>query len=207
MNVCGTKDGGHRNEPENCLERRIREVFHNRNVRRIPWTSDLTRAAVLIPLLKRDGAYHVLFTRRSDTVRHHKGEISFPGGAHDRTDRDLLSTALREAEEEIGVKAEDVEVLGCLDEVVTMSDFLVSPYVGMIPYPYAFMISPEEIAELIILPLRCFFKYNAAEDYRTYGQKTGKVYVYECGEYVVWGATAKILSGLVDLLCRDGAIR
>ena len=195
-----------RNETEG-LERRIRQIFYNRNIRRLPPTSELTRAAVLIPLLKKDSAYHVLFTKRSDRVSHHKGEVSFPGGVHDDSDRDLLYTALREADEEIGLKAEDVEVLGCLDEVITMSDFLVSPYVGVIPYPYPFVASPDEIAELIILPLRCFLKDNATEAYRTYERKSGKVYVYECGEHVIWGATAKILREFLDRLCQDGITR
>ena len=207
MDMCDTNEGRKRDEGENWLERRIHRVFHNRNVRRIPRTSALTRAAVLIPLLKKDDAYHVLFTKRSDMVSHHKGEISFPGGVRDDSDRDLLYTALREADEEIGLKPDDVEVLGCLDEVITMSDFLVSPYVGMIPYPYPFVASPDEIAELIILPLQCFLKDNAIEDCRTYQQKRGKVYVYECGEYVIWGATAKILREFLDLLCQDGVTR
>jgi 8-oxo-dGTP pyrophosphatase MutT (NUDIX family) len=161
----------------------------------------LARAGVLLPLFCRDGSYHCLFTRRTDRVRHHKGEISFPGGVYDTSDKDLAATALREAHEEVGIKPQDVELLGALDEVMTMTDFVVSPFVGLIPYPYPFVPSHEEIEEIIILPLAGFLKEGAlSEEDWTYQEKTAKVYTYRCGGYVIWGATAKILRQFLKLI-------
>jgi 8-oxo-dGTP pyrophosphatase MutT (NUDIX family) len=166
-----------------------------------PMASALARAGVLLPLFCKDGSYHCLFTRRTDRVRHHKGEISFPGGVYDTSDKDLAATALREAHEEIGLKPKDVEILGALDEVVTMTDFVVSPFVGLIPYPYPFVPSPEEIEEMIILPLAGFLKEGVlSEEDWTYQEKTAKVYTYHCGGHIIWGATAKILRQFLALI-------
>jgi 8-oxo-dGTP pyrophosphatase MutT (NUDIX family) len=163
--------------------------------------STLIRAAVLLPLFCKDGLYHCLFTRRTDKVKRHKGEISFPGGIYDQSDKDLKATALREAQEEIGVNPQDVQLLGGLDEVMTMTDFVVSPFVGLIPFPYPFVLSSEEIAEIIILPLSGFLKQGVlTEEDWTYQDGTAKVYTYHCGRHVIWGATAKILRQFLSLI-------
>jgi 8-oxo-dGTP pyrophosphatase MutT (NUDIX family) len=163
--------------------------------------SVLVRAGVLLPLFCKDGSYHILFTRRTDKVKRHKGEISFPGGIYDAADRDLSATALREAHEEIGLKPRDVELLGELDEVMTLTDFIVSPFVGLIPFPYPFIPSAEEIAEIIILPLFGFLKEGVlSEEDWAYGEKTAKVHTYYCGGHVIWGATAKILRQFLELI-------
>ena len=180
---------------------KIKEILAHREVKRLPVGVDHTRAAVLVPLFTKDGSCHILFTKRSDKVRYHKGEISFPGGNHDATDKDLLATALREAHEEIGLKPQDVSLLGGLDEMMTMTDFIVSPFVGLIPYPYTFVPSPDEIDEIIILPLTAFLTPGVlSEDYRTYNERTEKVSIYKSGKHVVWGATAKILRQFLELI-------
>ncbi|OGP53449.1 MAG: hypothetical protein A2Y65_07090 [Deltaproteobacteria bacterium RBG_13_52_11] len=187
------------------LIQRIKETLANREIKRVSAGPGLTRAGVLIPVFCKDGSYHCLFTRRTNRVKRHKGEISFPGGIYDASDKDIVATALREAHEEIGVKPRDVELLGALDEIMTMSGFIVSPVVGFIPYPYPFVPSPEEIEEIIILPLAGFFKEGVlSEEYRTYQDKTEKVSIYQSGGYVIWGATAKILRQFLELIPAGG---
>jgi 8-oxo-dGTP pyrophosphatase MutT (NUDIX family) len=194
---------------------KIKEILAHREIKRVPAGPDLmaygpspTRAGVLIPLFCKDGSYHCLFTRRTNTVKRHKGEISFPGGIYDATDADMVATALREAHEEIGLQPQDVELLGALDEIMTMSHFIISPFVGLIPYPYSFIPSHEEIDEIIILPLAGFLKEGVlSEEYRTYQGRTEKVTLYHSGGYVIWGATAKILQQFVDLIAAGGIIK
>jgi 8-oxo-dGTP pyrophosphatase MutT (NUDIX family) len=183
------------------LALKIKEILAHREVKQLAVGPGHTRAAVLVPLFTKDGSCHILFTKRSDKVRYHKGEISFPGGNHDDTDEDLLATALREAHEEIGLRPQDVSLLGALDEMTTMTDFIVSPFVGLIPYPYTFVPSADEIDEIIILPLAGFLTTGVlSEDYRTYNGRTEKVSVYKSGKHIIWGATAQILRQFLELI-------
>ncbi len=162
------------------------------------------RAAVLIPLFKKDGEYHILFTRRTDTVRHHKGQISFPGGRQDPGE-ELLATALREAREEMGIAEKDVQVLGELDDICTAtSDFCVSPFVGLIPYPYPFQVSPDEIAEVLEVSLSALLNgLGFREELFERNGELFPVYYYEHDGHTVWGATATILKQLLELLPED----
>jgi 8-oxo-dGTP pyrophosphatase MutT (NUDIX family) len=134
-----------------------------------------------------------VLTRRTDDVEHHKGETSFPGGAFDPEDGDMLTTALRETEEEIGVRPEDVEVLGQLDDIVTITGFLVSPFVGVLRrWPYPFAASAEEVAELD--------ERNLERGARHYGDRWLPFLSYNYGNYRIWGATARIFKGFFDNL-------
>ncbi|MCX5915393.1 MAG: CoA pyrophosphatase [Deltaproteobacteria bacterium] len=164
----------------------------------------LVRAAVLIPLFKKNGEYHVLLTRRTDKVRHHKGQISFPGGRQDQGE-DLLATALREAKEEMGIEEKDVHILGELDDMCTVaSDFCISPFVGLIPYPYPFKISRHEIEEIIEVPLSVFLdETKFREELRSRDGEPVLVYFYQHDEHTIWGATARILKQLMDLISSE----
>ena len=165
--------------------------------------SDLMPAAVLLLLYAKEGAYHVLLNKRSELVEHHKGEISFPGGARDPEDRDFLDTALRETEEEMGVSRGDVTILGELDDIVTRSNFGVRVFVGTIPYPYPFKPSQDEIAEVLEVPLSVLQDpANLRQDARWVDNQLTTSYAYACGEHLVFGATATILEQFLDLLGR-----
>lgn len=163
----------------------------------------LARAAVLLPLYEKDGALHVLFTRRSELVEHHKGQISFPGGAFDHEDEDLRRTATRETWEEIGVAEDHLELIGQLDEMITVSNFLVRPFVGRItqPGPYPFSHSEIEVAEILEVPLSHLQDAeNVVAEYRNYQGRAVLVHSYVWREHIIWGATARILKQFLDLI-------
>ena len=161
----------------------------------------LMPAAVLVALYPKDGEYCVLLNKRSELVEHHKGEISFPGGARDPEDRDFLDTALREAEEEMGIRPPDVTILGELDDAVTRSGFAVRVFVGEIPHSYPFAPSDLEIAEVLEVPIRnLYIPANIRWETRWNGAGLTTVYSYVHEEHVIFGATAKIVQQFLDVM-------
>ena len=161
----------------------------------------LTPAAVLLTLYPKDGQYCILLHKRSEQVEYHKGEISFPGGTQDKEDRDPLDTALREAEEEMGIRREDVTILGELDEVATNSGFLVRVYVGTIDYPYPFKPSNLEIAEVLEVPIAVLQDpANLRVESRWEQGQLTTTYAYAYNQHVIFGATARILQQFLELL-------
>lgn len=178
----------------------IRTLLSSRK-RRVIEHPPFSHAAVLVPLFKKGDGCHLLFTKRSDQVKYHKGEISFPGGVVDEEDLELVNTALREAHEEIGLEKHDVEIIGILDDIVTVTQFIVTPIVGLFPYPYPFKVSEVEIAELIEVPLSSLLHkecFSQKEILR--GEQEEVVYAYQYGEHTIWGATARILKQFLDLI-------
>lgn len=149
-------------------------------------------AAVLLPLMRFDDQWHVLFTRRTDRVESHKGQVSFPGGACDEGETTPEQTALREAEEEIGVNPADVQVIGRLSRLITISNFRVSPIVGVIPFPYAFKIAGVEVARVFTIPLLWLANRNNYWEF-PFGNSDRSLIAYHPydGE-LLWGATARM---------------
>jgi 8-oxo-dGTP pyrophosphatase MutT (NUDIX family) len=179
-------------ELEDILSRRERRPIEN---------PAYVRAAVVVPLFNKEGSCHLLFTRRTQEVKHHKGQISFPGGAFDEGDGNLKKTALRETFEEIGLIENEVQIIGILDDIVTTTNFIVTPFVGYFSYPYPFRLSQREIDELIEVPLSvlldpgCFSEREIVD-----GGLKRVVYNYQCGPHSIWGATALILKQFLALI-------
>ncbi len=159
---------------------------------------DLVPAGVLVPLFFKDRAAHLLFTQRTFTVKDHRGQISFPGGVRHQSDPDLRATALRETQEEIGLDPQEVEVLGGLEPVATITGYRITPFVGLIPHPYDFHPSPQEVKRLLLLPLEGFYR---SERWSTgvyhYGGRATGVYYWRANQEVIWGATAQVLLNLL----------
>jgi len=157
------------------------------------------RAGVLVPLFVREGMLWVVFTRRTDTVAHHRGQISFPGGAEEPGDEDLSQTALRETEEELGVRPDDVKLLGKLSPMVTVTDFYVEPYVAAIPQPYVFTPAESEIAEVVEAPIGALTD-PAIKETKLLPDREEPVLFYHYRDQVIWGATARMLAELLEAL-------
>ena len=184
------------------LKKDIKRILAQREKKVVIFSNKpLHPAAVLIPIYKKDGEYHVLLTKRTEELEYHKGQICFPGGSHHEEDVSLQDTALREAYEEVGIQPEDVEILGELDSMGTLtSNFLITPFVGIIPYPYEFTVSRHEIEELVEVPLSALADdSNYWEEIRSAEGVTGKASFFKYKDKVIWGATARILKQLVDL--------
>lgn len=161
--------------------------------------SDGRPAAVLIGLCELRGDPHVLLTRRSEQLRTHRGQYAFPGGARDPDDRSAEDTALREAFEEVGLRREDVTVLGALDDTLTISHFVVTPVVGWFRAPYVYTASEREVALVVELPLGAFVAGPEHHSLVVDGISRSAP-GYRVGEHLVWGATARMMTDLVTVL-------
>ena len=161
-----------------------------------------TVAAVLVPLLAVDGEPSLLFTRRSNLLPHHQGQIAFPGGGHDPEDPDLAATALREAQEEIGLDPADVRLLGPLDDLETVATrFVITPFVGVAPHPYDFRPSPDEVDLIFTVPLGRLEAPDALRrELWDFGGRKVPIDVYAVDGHVIWGATQRITQNLLAVL-------
>jgi 8-oxo-dGTP pyrophosphatase MutT (NUDIX family) len=177
----------------------IRNKLADRTLQGVAPQAEHRRAGVLVPLYVREKELWLLFTKRSDKVLTHRGQVSFPGGAHETGDRDLKDTALRETEEELGLERKQIVLLGRLSPIVTVTNFYVEPYVAAIPYPAELKPSADEIEELWDIPISALMAPTAVEE-RMFEGRERPVLFYHYGQKTVWGATAQILSELLDAL-------
>ncbi|MEA2256592.1 MAG: hypothetical protein QOG35_2637 [Solirubrobacteraceae bacterium] len=160
-------------------------------------------AAVLVPLYVAGGELHAVFTRRREDLRRHPGEISFPGGRQDDDETDLRLTALREAEEEIGLPARAVELVGALQPTPTIAtNYAIYPFVGLIEPGQRWLLSANEVAEVLELPLRALRDGYRRQRLMRRGVPF-RTDVYVVGEDVIWGATARIVGDLLDRIPPD----
>ena len=183
------------------IKEQIKQALHNYQKKQLN-DEELKPSAVLVPIFSKEGEYHILFIKRSEQVDFHKGQSAFPGGNREPGDSELLQTALREAKEEIGLEAKDVEIVGELDDFTTLtSGYLISPFVAFIPYPYPFQLDSREVEELFSVPLSALMnESNFRQDYYPTGDKAGPGYAYEYEGRIIWGATARIVKQFMELL-------
>lgn len=168
-----------------------------------PLPPGLRPAGVLVPLRAVGGEIAVVLARRTERVPRHKGQICFPGGSRDAGDRDLFATALRESEEELGIRAADVRLLGAMEPVPTVTGFIIQPFIARIPGDARFLLDEFEIAEVFDVPLAVFTdlsQYRAAET--TFLGKPYRVYFLDYDHHTIWGATARILHNLAEIALR-----
>lgn len=173
------------------------------NKRRTIDKANLIPAAVIMLIMNKNGIPHVLLTKRTSNVATHRGEVSFPGGKCDDDDKDVLATALRETEEEVGIPARDIILLGEFDEYFSIWGFHVSTFVGAIPHPYSYMPNRMEIEACIEAPLELFYeeKYYKTETYHFQGRDV-PVYYYHFNGFEIWGLTARILTDFSRIILK-----
>ena len=156
-------------------------------------------AAVLVPIQERaDGDYLVL-TQRAEMLNSHSGQVAFPGGRVDPSDRGAVETALRESQEEIGIDPRDVRVLGELDQVRAAASYLVTPVVGLIPFPYEFRLNASETAAVFSVPIAALLDQSILTIDQRFGSEWGPIYHFHYQQWDIWGATARIIKQFLEL--------
>jgi len=190
-----------------AMKQRLRQALSLRQKRHVVDASRVS-AAVLLPIYYKQGQYYILFTKRTERVKEHKGQISFPGGAFQEGDETLINTALRECAEEIGLMAEGVEVVGELDDTVTeTSSYIISPFVGLILWPYQFKVDGWETEEIIEVPISALMekdclRQETEQETEIVGGQAVASYFYHYQGRVIWGATARILHQFLDIFAQ-----
>jgi 8-oxo-dGTP pyrophosphatase MutT (NUDIX family) len=161
------------------------------------------RACVLVPFVKQGETWKILFSRRSEALTAHKGQIAFPGGGVEAGES-LSDAAIREAEEEVGIPAERVELIGRLDDVVTNSGFLVAPFVGVINGPIDYILQETEVSEVFEVPVEALLRPDKPEvRYVPFRNRRYPAYFYPYEGHEIWGLTGRMLKAMLDLVWRS----
>lgn len=167
--------------------------------------AELRAAAVLVPLVDRDGVLSVLLTQRTEDMPSHAGQIAFPGGRRQVEDPSLVITALRETEEEVGIDRSFVEVVGPIDTYVTRTGYAVTPIIGFVRPAFTLKPDPREVADIFEVPLDFFLDpANHHVHSRTWQGRERRYYAMPYGERYVWGATAGMIKNLYHILAEGG---
>jgi 8-oxo-dGTP pyrophosphatase MutT (NUDIX family) len=156
---------------------------------------DARPASVLIPLVCVEGSWHVLLIRRSETLPEHRGQVAFPGGARDPEDADAVQTALRETFEEIGVKSDQIRILGRLDELITNSGYILTPVVGIMSWPQLLKLESKEVARAFLIPLSWLADpaHHEERDYQRDDQIRRVIFFDLYDGELLWGISARIM--------------
>ena len=163
--------------------------------------ANLKRASVLIPIVARNPEPAILLTKRTEHLAAHPGQISFPGGSCDSRDRDELETALRETSEEVGIESHQIEIIGRLESYQTVSDFAISPFVGVVEAEVELTLDANEVEEVFELPLSFLLDPKRHEiKSRVWGGRERFFYAMPYNGYYIWGATAAMLVNLYQAL-------
>lgn len=179
------------NTPPACADLRTaeRSLFIN--------NKNLKKAAVLIPVVKRANGLTIILTERALHLRHHPGQISFPGGKYEQSDNSLQYTALRETEEEIGILQEQISIIGSLPKLPTISGFVVTPYLGFVKNNHSLKIDKQEVKSILEVPLEFFLnKNNFYLQHLVANKKRHFTYCIPYHNRLIWGATAQMLKNL-----------
>ncbi|MFH1032377.1 MAG: CoA pyrophosphatase [Chloroflexota bacterium] len=178
----------------------LKTALAKRQKRHIIDSSRLS-AAVVVPIFRKDNECYLLFTERTDTVKNHKGQISFPGGACEAKDGTPVNTALRECAEEVGLTGGSVEILGELDDEITVtSSFVITPFVAFVSSPDEIKVDPREVKETIEIPVSALQdKDSWREETKIMDGQSVTTYFYNYQGKVIWGATARILNKFLDV--------
>ena len=186
----------------NCLHTSLEKDPSSDGFSEIELTEEtrLKCAAVLIPLVWYEEEWHLLFTRRTDTVESHKGQVSFPGGACDEGETTPEQTALREAEEEIGILPKDVRVLGKLSNLITITYFRVTPVVGVVRWPVVFRVGAHEVARVFTIPLTWLANPANRWQFEMPGRTRSLIAFHPYDGELLWGATARMTVDFLSVL-------
>jgi 8-oxo-dGTP pyrophosphatase MutT (NUDIX family) len=162
------------------------------------------KSAVLILFMEKEGLPYVVMTLRTDKVSTHKGQVSFPGGGYDPTDKDFLDTALRETMEEVGISSEEIEILGEFDEYISVMGYHVYVHVGAVNRVQEYVVCRDEIDEMLEVPFSIFYNeaYDKCEKI-TYEGRDYNVYYYDFGTTTIWGMTARIITDFARKIFKD----
>ena len=157
-------------------------------------------AAVLVPIQERSDGDYLVLTQRAEMLNSHSGQVAFPGGKIDLQDRGPLEAALRESREEIGIDPSHVRILGQLDQVTAASNFLVTPFVGLIPSPYEFSLNQNETTAVFSVPVSVLMDPRSLWVDTTRYPGWDPIYHFQYQEWDIWGATARIVKQLLELV-------
>lgn len=166
--------------------------------------STLRKASVLVGFVERDSGIHVIFTKRAEHLKHHPGQVSFPGGKYEDHDLTLSQTAIRETFEEIGIEAEKISVFGQMPDLPTVSKFTVTPFLAFVSSDYQAKIDANEVAEVFEVPIETVLDKNRLHSHQfRINNSSHRIFGLNYGQHFIWGMTAQIIQAMQSHLIHE----